>query len=221
MNSALIEKIHSTGYWRVNFRPIQFKKDLVSTLAECKELVRDSIVSLRGWDYPHWDREESGNGQDWVESGCDWMSHIEYWRFYQSGQFIHHSALHEDHDYSDKNILSIVSTVYLMTEIFEFAARLSAKGIYAEGVEVSISLHNTQDRKLTILDPRRAPLHDEYICKIGTILFQRTVSQDEILGKSRRLALDTIEYIFERFNWTNIPKHVMAEDQAKLLERRL
>ncbi|MBT7188371.1 hypothetical protein HN911_13705 [Candidatus Bathyarchaeota archaeon] len=190
-------------------------------MAKCSEIIQDSIVSLRGWDYPHINRDGTVNGQDWVESECDWSTHIEYWRFYQSGQFIHHMALQEDYAYEGENILSIISTLYQVTEIFEFVARLTAKGIYSEGMDLSISLHNTENRTLKITDPLRSPLFADHTCRQPQIVYQESFSQDELLGKSRALALFATEHVFERFNWNNPPINIMAEDQLKLLERRL
>ncbi len=93
-----LDKIHSTGYWRVHIRPTQFETTRVESLARCHEILGDSSVRLRGWDYPHLGHRELANGEDWVESGADFRGHVEYWRFYQSGQFVHHFAFEEDYE---------------------------------------------------------------------------------------------------------------------------
>ena len=33
---------------------------------------------------------------DWVGQGIDWENYVEYWRFYQSGQFLHLDGMKED-----------------------------------------------------------------------------------------------------------------------------
>lgn len=44
--------------------------------------------------------------------------------------------------------LYITSTLYRLTEIFEFAARLAAKGALVQGAHVSITLFGTDGREL-------------------------------------------------------------------------
>ena len=96
----LIEKIKSKGgYWRVIIRPTIYKEDLIFSLDKCKEIIEHSRVNLRGWSYPHIGR--SGikvAGDNSVDSFCDWPigSMFEYWRFYQTGQFVHYFSMRED-----------------------------------------------------------------------------------------------------------------------------
>src|SRR3990172_48041 len=123
-----LKKIRSKGYWKVIIRPTVFELRRVATLSEVRELVRSCIVSLRGWDYPHWNEQELSNVGEWVESGEDWSQHIEFWRFYRSGQFFHLFALGEDHMDVEKLLpnqvpprpkrrgyVSILSTLYRVT----------------------------------------------------------------------------------------------------------
>ena len=81
-----LEKIRSTGYWRVNIRPTKFDKSRIDSLESCWELVNSCKISLRGWDYPRVKEEERISGEDWVQSGTDFdtLGYVELWRFYQS-----------------------------------------------------------------------------------------------------------------------------------------
>jgi hypothetical protein len=94
---SIVEKIRSRGHWRINFRPLEARKIALS-LQECRDVVRANAVSLRGWDYPH-----ISNNQDALhvrknsfEGIVDWHDHIEFWRMYQSSQFVHYVALDDD-----------------------------------------------------------------------------------------------------------------------------
>src|SRR5829696_6596341 len=87
-----LAEIHDTGYWRVLIHPTVFEGSRIPTLADCWRIVEESRVSLRGWDYPHVDPAQQLRGDDWVQSGAAWANHVELWRFYQSGQFVHHFA---------------------------------------------------------------------------------------------------------------------------------
>src|SRR6516165_3715752 len=61
---------------------------------KCRQLIEESKVYFRGWDYPHLPRYGNGliNGVDWLEASTEstvMIPTFEYWRFYQSGQFAH------------------------------------------------------------------------------------------------------------------------------------
>ncbi len=150
----LLDKIHSTGYWRVNIRPIIFNEEVIPNLTIAHEIIEQSGVLLRGWDYPHFTNADIINGDDFIESSVDFEGHKEYWRLYQSGQFIHHFACREDYEVDPNDLsrlsvpapspsgkyLSILSTLYTITEIFEFASRLAVKDILSSNLSISIKL---------------------------------------------------------------------------------
>lgn len=230
----LIDKIKSKGYWRVEIHPTIFNKLRVPTLGEAQKLVQSCIVSLRGWDYPHWNANTVRNMSDWVESWEDWQYYIEYWRFYQSGQFVHLFALHEDYMNMEEVLptrypprpkragyLGFVSTTYQVTEIFEFAARLANKGMLNPKASISISLHNIRDHQLATWSGSRH-LPDNYVYPADTpIVIEREIPEQELVAKPDEFALDYVINIFERFQWNNPPRQVFSEDQKKLRERRL
>ena len=66
-----------------------FNESRISTLPECWRIIESCSVSLRGWNYPHVDREGKVNGNDWISSWCEFNGFGEYWRFYQSAQLLH------------------------------------------------------------------------------------------------------------------------------------
>jgi hypothetical protein len=238
MKKPVIEKIKSRGYWRINFEPLVFDKKL-KTLKDCMDVVENGRVELRGWDYPHFPRRKGDDtglevGDKFYEGWVDWFNHIEFWRMYQSGQFLHYFAVREDWSEYDgwgittnRNIkpgefLNITGEVtYELTEIFEFLSRLAKNGIYNEGVQVSISLNHTKGRKLAVMDPRRAPLFDEYKTSLDNIQFVKKFTGDEILINPKDLALEAILYIFDRFGWHNPPIGVLKSDQENLLKRNI
>ncbi|MBA7587009.1 hypothetical protein ES708_29019 [subsurface metagenome] len=234
---GLIEKIKSKGYWRVAIRPTTFNKLHVPTLGEVQKLVQSCIVSLRGWDYPHWNQDTVQNMEDWVESWVDWKYFIEYWRFYQSGQFTHLFALHEDYmnmsDILPQNdpprpshtgYLGFDSTVLTLTEIFEFAARLANKGILGPKAFISVGVHNIRDYQLIALDRTRLHfgLFSNYVhASEHPIVIEKEIPEQELVAKPDEFALDYAINIFERFQWSNPPRQVFSEYQKKLRERRL
>lgn len=237
MKSDLIEKIKSRGYWRINFQPLVAVQKL-KNLSDCKNLVEKNSVVLRGWDYPHFPNrsdEKTGlePGNNYYQGWIDWWSHKEFWRMYQSGQFFHYLGLREDWYEEDgwfgdtaKEIkpgssLSVVGTIYQITEIYEFLARLARDGIYEEGVDVNISFNNTLNRKLWLDDLKRAPF--SYDRKTGAEKIEippHKYKKDKIVNQARDLALEIIIYIFDRFDWPQPPVETIKRDQDNLLSRR-
>jgi hypothetical protein len=233
----LIEKIKKKGYWRVEIRPTAFNKLRVPTLGEAQKLVQSCIVSFRGWDYPHWAQDTIQNVEDWVESWVDWKYFIEYWRFYQSGQFTHLFGLREDYeDVSDllpqtsppqpshAGYLGFDSAVLQVTEIFEFAARLANKGILNPKAFISVGVHNIRDYQLIALDRTRLHfgLFTNYVhASESPIVIEREISEQELVSKPDEFALDYVIHIFELFQWNNPPRQVLSEYQKKLREGRL
>ena len=241
MATPLIDKIKSRGYWYVIIRPTQFNQHLIPSLDECHRLIEESKVSLRGWDYPHLPRLGQGlsKGVDWIESSTEsmvWIPILEYWRFYQSGQFAHLFNCTEDWIDLDQlqiqswgrnrplpeKVLSILSTVYRVTEIYEFAARLAAKEIFRSDLSITVELHGMKERVLVVTGHMRAPLLENYTCKLDDLPYPpKTVSLETLLAQASDLALENILWFFERFHWQSIPVHVIKNDQRNLLERRL
>ena len=230
----LVNKIKSKGYWRVEIRPTVFEKLRIATFSEAQELVQSCNVRWRGWDYPHWNADTVQNMPDWVESWVDWSYFIEYWRLYRSAQFIHFFSAHEDHMDLD-NVLpirypprparagyvSFVSTIYTVTEIFEFASRLAYKDVLRPSAFVSIGLHNMKGHELTSLSASRHLDEGFVYTTDDPIVVEREIPQPELVSSPDDFAADFVVEIFERFNWNNPSRQMLREDQKRLRERRL
>jgi len=233
MTDGILDRIKSRGYWRVIIRPLQFGEKRIRSLGECEKLIVECKISLRGWDYPHISKDGIVSGLDWVQSTTDWQSYKEFWRMYQSGQFIHFFGCREDwwresslsseevRRFEPGSVLEALMTLFSVTEIYEFASRLAEKVLFDKGLQLTIELHGMRNRRLMFLDPRRS-LFDEYICVVNDLPHTQTMSTEEILGKGHDLALDHTVWIFERFNWRSPHiREILKEDQRKFLERQI
>ncbi|NQV16639.1 hypothetical protein HQ531_14345 [bacterium] len=230
---ALLKKIHSTGYWRVQVRPTHFDEKKIISLKESWDIVETSVVFLRGWDYPHIDLEHKEHGVDFIGSSADFGSSKEYWRLYQSGMFIHHFACMEDYEIDPGNVssfsartpspsgkyLGIIATLYTLTEIFLFVSRLAAKGVLDPSCEISIELHGMKDRQLIFFDLMRH-LRSGYICDILNLPFSKTYSIPEITSSYAENARIVFTWIMERFKWTSITEKSFQEEQTEFIERK-
>jgi hypothetical protein len=229
MNNELITKIKTRGYWFVRIRPLDFAENRINSLAECKKLIQEAVVLLRGWDYPHIDVGGIISGSDWVESFSDWDLYLEYWRFYKSAQFAHFFSCREDLQNQDdlrrriyyssedtESFLSIISTLYSVTEIFEFSSRLAQNHLFDKGLNISIDLHKMNNRQLFFYDISRAMLNP-YICRVENFNVEGNYTFEDITIHSAELALQTTIHIFERFNMDSPPQKLLKEEQQKFL----
>lgn len=245
MTSNDVKKlIKERGYWEIVITPRTFNPKTIPDRSACKEIVSKNSVQLRGWDYPHIPKNDQEHqrmyfGKDHCEAFIDWGNHKEVFRLYQSGQFVHYLALFEDWlaedmigkmfgssggrwDAKPREILSVIGVVYTITEIYEFARRIAASSdIYDSGLRIEIKFNGAKGRRLEVLDPMRIGLFGSYTSELDIIEIPIIeLNKEDILNSSKELALDAIKYLFESFNWDNIPLNVLQQDQQNLIERR-
>lgn len=241
----LVKKIKGYGYWRILIRSNKFDAGLISSIADARQIIEDNKVVLRGWDYPHSDRELKTASEDSIESVCDWGAgpFYEYWRYYLSGQFLHYFAMREDCRIDAegaakiksriffpegklddvKSFLGILSTLYTFTEVFFFASRLAQNGNLGEdSIHIEITLHKVKDRMLYVEDAGR-DLHRPYVCSFADdkIVMTFDLNRSDLISNYAELALDNTIKLFGYFNWENPSKQILEDDQRKFLERRL
>jgi len=229
----LEKKIRTRGYWRVVIRPSGFIAER-ARLRDLEQIARDSVIQLRGWDYPHFPKEGVTRGNDFIEALTDveWLSHIELWRLYQSGQFVHLFAMREDWvegtpmpglgNVKPGTLLSYESTLYTITEIFLFAARLAQRMALGPEVIVEYSLVDLLNRKLETFNPGRDSL---FLVPRATALghsYERIVTEkaERLVAGAPEIALEQALDLFERFGW-DASRESLQEEQRKFLERRL
>lgn len=225
-----ILKIKSRGYWKVWLRPSKYVENRIESLSQCHEIMRECKVLLRGWDYPHISsRNPPYNGLNYVESFVDWQMYKEVWRLYQTGQFIHFSGIKEDwfEEYSGLassrwenttpgTIFGYINSLYKISEIYEFGARLAQKGIFGREIVLSVELFGMESRKLVSLDTPRL-IRRDFTCRINDLPFERIFSVEEFITENQKLALDHFIWILERFNFANPPRDFLEREQKDLL----
>jgi len=231
MNDALLEKIRSKAYWRVNLRPVTLPEVELS-LPDCSAAVERSHVELRGWDYPHISRrndDQSGYGPagDYYEHWIDWEHHIEFWRMYRSSQFLHYRALGEDWEVWTKyhsghpptpGAVSILGVTWLFTEIFEFAFRLFRNGLYASGVKVSIRLEGAKNRHLWVSEFNRMPFSYDRITLANVVDVRRTLDAETLRSADQDYVTPAIVEFFQNFDWSP-SSELIRSDQEKLVTK--
>lgn len=235
-----INKIRERCYWEINIHPYSYDSKLIKSRAELKEIVRNSIVELRGWNYPHF-RDKEGepypvlNG---IEKYIDWENHIELWRMTLSGNFYHLLGLREDwtenleyrnlwsrgDELKDKKILGVLGALYTIVEIFEFAKRLTLKGLFQNFIIVSIKLYDLIDRELYIDSYDRVPFMSARKAHIEEPWsWERKIKVKDIVeGEiSKEESLKAFLDLVDIFGWENPPIEVFKNDINKFLEGKI
>jgi hypothetical protein len=228
-----LAQIHETGYWRVVISPTVIEPKRIATLDDCWRIVEESQVSFRGRWYPELEAAERADGDDWIQSGIAWDDQLELWRFYQSGQFVHHSSVFEDRMpptspggprqvsplSNEPRRLSFLEVLYSMTEILAFAQGLAYRKVLEPSANICIELHGMKGRKLVGYSARRLP--GRYVADTDCIHWETTSPSVVILAISAELALEAAIHVFKRFGWEDPTPEMLKEDQRRLLEHRL
>lgn len=215
MNDALVEKIQSRGYWRVNFRPTSRDGTLASVSA-ARRAVEKATVSLRGWDFPHMpghaaEGDRTAIMESSFEAFTDWGDKHEFWAIYTSTQFIHLKSIRsdwlaEDDFHGDRshmyppNILGLVDNLWHICEAYEFLSRMAEQGLYQTGADVSIGLMNTAGRSLYVDSSTRSELSWKRKTNATNIEHKRSLVPGEV-REPRARARETILYILDRFDF--------------------
>lgn len=228
-------------HWRVQFCPSRYEPELIPSLAACYSTVERTKVRLRGWDYPHISHrpEQHAYGNHWVASWSEFMGHLEYWRFYQSGQFLHLFAVREatEPGWRDKllstthshlswnkeinwsavpGFISVTNFLYTVTEIFEFAARLAQKQVYTGRIMINIRINRIKGFVLTT-DWDRA--WSEYRAASEDVLGKEwEVETSDLVTASADYSLKAMVWFFERFGWLDPVISVLQKDQERFLK---
>jgi len=242
-NVSLPVPVLAYPHWRVNFRPQDYIEEAIPSLSECFRIVEKNCVRLRGWEYPLLNpyRDQRGQGKNWVASWAHFGGHIEYWRLYQSGQFLHLFSVREsteegwrekleaaakwhlifDREKDFKKVpgfISLVNFIYCITEIVEFLARLSQAGIYKGPVSLDIHLRKINGFVLTT-EIERA--WTRYCAANQDVLGSTwTVSTEELIQDSAGQALALVMWFFERFGWMDPSREVIRRHIDDFLKGR-
>jgi hypothetical protein len=169
------------------------------------------------------------------------MGHVEYWRFYQSGQFVHLFSIREaaDRQWHDRlrditkvhlshlraiewdgvpGFIDIDNFIYSTTEIFEFAARVVQRVDYSGEIEIAIALNGVNGFMLTT-EPQYA-WHNSYAARIDAMGHSWQIAVGTLVADSANLALEAVLWFFERFGWDQPPVEILRSDQQKFLSGR-
>jgi hypothetical protein len=229
--AEILDLAHSEGYWRVNIRPSVFHPAQLRDKNDCQRVIWQSAVTTDGWQYPITSDRVTEEGRDWIARAANISNIVEYWRFYQSGQFVHHVALREDHmgragifhpqffvPAEGRKYLAVTASIHMLTDIVEFAARLAYREVLDPRAVVDIELHKMAGRELTYMMPGRR-LPESYWFKDDIVSLGGEYEPKDLIARPGDIAIDLSLRLFNSAGW-DAPRTLISEDQNRYTANR-
>ncbi len=236
-------RIRENPHWEVVIHPSKFEAERIPSLKACRDAVEQAqVVLLPGREYPRTGRDYEGQGYE--DQGTDWVAstvclksvYHEYWRLYQSGQFVHsftfiedttsHEDLRKEYEgtprypeASPASFLLVLGALYYFTGIFEFAARLIAAGVLDEAPAVRIAMHQIKARALILPGRRLGPL-PPHMATSDKLEHEWQFTGPGIYGQAARLAREAALWFFDRFHCGDISEEWLKREQEEFLAKR-
>jgi hypothetical protein len=209
--SEVVDRIRSRGHWDVEIRPLPFDADRLD-YAALEDVLEKTTVRMRGWPVPYIDyREPWLRGNDWIGQDIDALlvSHLEAWRLFTSGQFVHLRAITADWGEADliaparlnEKVIPVWEILFYLTEVAELAARLALKIKTPGSMLLRAKLADMAGRGLVVGQSNRAEFFQPYVQQQDVLQAEAQVQVDELVTEPRDVALELARYLLLRFGW--------------------
>jgi hypothetical protein len=216
------KELQEHGYVEVVAYPTTYDPKRIRTIPEARALIERSEVNLRGWNFPHTDKEQAGAFAEGAESSTIRDRYREGYRLYRSGLYVWNRVYWEDtqgrQSKSGKKALSFVSAIWSFTEYLLFLARLYEMVAPDASVYVQITLHGCKDRELAAFDPE-VTWWEGNVSREGVISQAENLQVVELRASHLDVAAKMVKHVFHVFNWADVQDKVIANWQQKLLRR--
>jgi Putative DNA-binding domain len=221
---SMPEGAEKLGHWEVISMPLKYNKERVPSITEVYKSLVESQVSLRGWNFPHFNRETDSNFANGRQSYTEFMHHNEAHRAYQSGLFMWRGLYWEHSSHFKKQhekALSFINVIYTVTEFLLFFKRYYERISPDGSIRFSIKMTDIKDRTLEATDWDALPFMGNYAAKDSSLKIEREYSVPELRATAEEIAIGVVQRIFEVFNWNGSDPNMIRGWQQRLLSRTL
>ncbi|HTV57645.1 MAG TPA: ATP-binding protein [Verrucomicrobiae bacterium] len=211
------------GYWEVISMPQSYSRERVPSITTLYKSLLASEVSLRGWNFPHFDRETQSNFANGRQSHTIFMHHIEAHRAYESGLFVWRGAYWENSspDFAKEHgkALSFVNVIYTVTEFLLFFKRYYERVAPDAAIRFSIEMTDIEDRALVATDWNSLPLPGNSVARVPKLVIEKDYAVPELRANAEEIAISIVQKIFEVFNRNAPDANMIRGWQQRLLSR--
>lgn len=212
-----------TGYFEIMAHPTVHNPKRIASLPEVETVIRESEVSLRGWNFPHTDKEDSSPFGYGFQSTTAKDRYIEGFRLYQSGLFlwkrVYWKDIEDKRGRKGQRLLSFIAPIWSFTEFFTFLSRLYERIAPDSTIHVQVKMTGCDGRELISSDPMIAFLGG-YISREDTISQERETQVVELRASYLDIAREMVKHVFHVFNWLDASDAMIVEWQQKLIKRQ-
>jgi hypothetical protein len=207
----------ATPHWFFELAPLPHHASRINTQARLREIVQDSEVALRGWTFPHSDRERFTPFESGRESVTHWATHHEAFRAFKNGLFVWRQELREDHSEHYAQSVSYVSAMYTIMEFFVFADRYVALLPDVERVSLRFGINGLRGRRLYA--DANVQFWQKYTASADRYEQVYDGPVAELRAGIQELAARAAKELFDLFD-ADVSIETIKDWQAKFLERR-
>lgn len=240
--SQIRDKTTSRGHWIIILEPLESNTSNIHPRDRYKILTEQS-VRYRGWPFPYFpDINTSKLENEFVEisddisGGIDHQHYKECFTLFKSGQFVTINGVSEDwvdesellqfsplKSYKQGEVLSFVSTTYLLSEMFLFIKNLISSELYKKNNNfmLKIYLQKNKGRSLKIFDPLRVEFSMDYKSSAENIaIYKEAFTKEHFIKNWKDILIECCIKFYKFFGTYDPNVKVIESDIDNLINRR-
>jgi hypothetical protein len=222
-SESIGNELKNYGFWEIYAYPTEYVPNRISDQGKIKELIQNSEVDLRGWNFPHTDHQHASNFTRGRQSYTIWDRFREAYQSCKSGLFTWKQAFWEDvqgYKTNDgKRVLSFINSIWQVTEFLLFFKRYYEEIAPESDLHLEVVLNGTKDRQIVSLD-KPILLRGSFVAHQDSIAVEENIKIVDLRASYKEIANRMIKQIFLVFNWDDVNEAYIDKWQTKLIERR-
>lgn len=228
-----------SGAMIFTIRPLAYNSGRIAQAVDILQLIRQYQVRNMGWSFPFILRDSEGVDGASAGSPYDVNEWSDYWRMYQSAQFLYASGYRYDetgqaaYDLMDEferrmapegfvpsGVINFHDMVRMASYMGVLASRLASAAIYgdADMLELGVRLTHTKNRVLFTDDVRR-PLHGFHRAMSDSIERSIEVGITDVVAEPMKAVAPLIAEIFQQFAMEDATAEMIGHVQESLFKR--